>query len=380
MWRLHRYLFLSTAAVAFSAVGLVIVLLIAGNVVGDMVDAVQEGQATPDLLLQVIPLLIPYTFSFAMPVGCLIAVLVVIGRISASNELTAMKASGISLWRVAAPLVLFCLFCTAVTAWLNASSAPAARGNYREMLANAVRSDPLRFFVPRRFVHDFPGYVVYVDEKQGDLVRRVWLWELDEQKRVQRLLRADAGSLRYDADKDGLVLSLENGYAELRDPTDLSQIQPSLFFDQASFFLSLGEIFAAPDVSTSRVKHLPLDQKLNRLALLNRRFEHAPPDEQKSIRQEAVEIQFRIQLGFANAFSAVSLGLLGIPLGLKASRRETSVNVFIALGLLLTYYLVTQFIASMDSYYWLRPDLLVWVPNLLCQGAAFWLFVRANRH
>lgn len=382
MWRLHRYLFLSTATVALLSVAVIAVLMVAGNAVMDLFDLIDEGKITSDALWKLLQLLIPYTISFAMPAGTVIGVLVVMGRLSSSSELTAMKASGISLWRVSVPVILFCLLASGMTAWINAYAAPAARASYKDLIPNAVRAEPLRLIVANQFVHDFPGYVVFVGEKTDAVIRDVWIWELDEQKRVLRLLRANTGDLRYDADTDALVLKLEKGVVELRDesdPNDLGSVQPSLFFDQLQIRLSLEEVFGSFQ-SDHKVGNLPLPQKIERLEQLSRRAQRAGAEEQEALRNEAIRVQFRIQEGFASAFSAFSLGLLAIPLGLKASRKETSLNVALAASLTIFYYVLTEMVGWLEGYPQLRPDLFIWLPNIGLQSLALVLLIRANRN
>ncbi len=386
MWRLHRYLFLSTAAIAFASVGVIVLLMVVGNALRDLFDLVDEGKITTETLFDLLQLLIPYTFSYAMPAGALMGVLVVVGRLSSNNELTALKASGISLWRVSVPLVLFCLLATGITAWINAYAAPSARASYKDLIPNAIRANPLRLIVPRQFVHDFPGYVVFVGDIEGEgqasIIRDVWIWELDDDSLPVRILRAEAGDLSYDVERDSLILRLEQGFVELRDtadPNDLGEVQPSLFFDNVSIRLPLEEVFGRTEQVT-KVAYLSLPQKLDRLDSLRQRLARAPPVEREALQREITQVRYRIQDGFASAVSALSLGLLAIPLGIKVSRQETSVNVGLAIALMLLYYLSNEMLAWLRDNPAAHPELLVWLPNLVAQGFAAWLFLRANRH
>ena len=382
MWRLHRNLFFSTATVALLSVAVIAILMVAGNAVMDLFDLIDEGKITSDALWKLLQLLIPYTISFAMPAGTVVGVLVLMGRLSATSELTAMKASGISLWRVSVPVLLFCLLASGMTAWINAYAAPAARASYKDLIPNAIRAEPLRLIVAKQFVHDFPGYVVYVGDKTEEIIRDIWIWELDDEKRAVCLLRADTGDLRYDADTDALILKLERGLVELRDesdPNDLGAVQPNLFFEHLQIQLSLAEVFGRTQ-SNHKVGYLPLPQKIERLKQLSRRAERATPEEQRELRDEAIRVQFRIQEGFASALSAFSLGLLAIPLGLKASRKETSLNVAIAAGLTISYYILTEVVGWLDGTPHLRPDLFIWLPNVGLQVLALYLLFKANKH
>jgi len=78
-------------------------------------------------------------------------------------------------------------------------------------------------------------------------------------------------------------------------------------------------------------------------------------------------------------YSVFALALLGIPLGLKASRSETPFNVVFALAIALSYYVAMVVIGWAEQTPHLRPDLLVWMPNFFCQTLGIGLLYRANK-
>jgi lipopolysaccharide export system permease protein len=81
----------------------------------------------------------------------------------------------------------------------------------------------------------------------------------------------------------------------------------------------------------------------------------------------------------ASAFSVFTLAFLAVPLAVRVGRSETFVNAALALAIALSYYLLS----SMASYVKdpaLRPDLLVWLPNLTVLVLGWFLLRRASRH
>lgn len=383
MWRLHRYVVGSVILAALGGVGLFVFLLITGNAMKDILEMLAKGQIESDVFLRLLGLLVPYAVSYAMPLGTLVGILVVMGRLSANHELTAMKASGISLWRIAAPVLLFAMLAAGFNAWINAYYAPAARASYKEIVRNVVRNDPLRFIVERTFVHDFPGYVFFAGEKEGNVLEDLWIWELDEEKRVVRVVRAERGSLSYEPETDGLILTLENAFAELRDeddPDNLKQIQPTIFVGKTSVRFPLGQILGRAE-SEVKLDYQPIPEKLAlREELIVARANATSEEERQRLWREQVRVQFQIQDSLAMGYSVFALALLGIPLGLKASRSETYFNVVLALGIALTYYVAIVVISWAETSPAWRPDLLVWVPNIVCQLLGLWLLHKANRH
>ncbi|MFR6033157.1 MAG: LptF/LptG family permease [Bacilli bacterium] len=88
----------------------------------------------------------------------------------------------------------------------------------------------------------------------------------------------------------------------------------------------------------------------------------------------------QIQRNFAMAFSIFSMVVLAVPLGIKASRSETFANLAIALALALSYYLLIVLISWLEKYPHCRPDLLVWIPNLLFQSLGVILIWRSSKN
>ena len=80
------------------------------------------------------------------------------------------------------------------------------------------------------------------------------------------------------------------------------------------------------------------------------------------------------------ALAVLSLALIGVPLGIRVSRRETSANFAVALLLTLGYYLLTVAVKSLDRHPEYRPDLLLWVPNLIALAIGAWLLRRVEKN
>lgn len=383
MFLLARYLSKSVFVTSLAGIGIFVFLLITGNALRDILGLLAEGFLPLSLFWQLLLLLIPYAFSFAMPLGVLIAILLTMGRLSARQELTALKASGISIYTIAAPILFVALCGSLLAAYINAIHAPSARASYRAILNDLVRADPLRFIVPRTFIHDFPGYIIYVGDTESGRMQQFWLWELDEQKRAVRLLRADEGGFTYDSESDALILSLSDGFTELRDPDNpdnLTEISPTLSFRDATIRLPMANLLGAAN-QPRRLKDYPLQELLARSVAAEKVLEAAQSEEEHA---EALvqlhQLKYYASRHFAMAFSVFSLALFAVPLGIRVGRTETYANFTLAVAICMVYYLSLVFIGWTEDKPHLRPELLVWLPNLVAQALGAWLLVRAGRH
>ena len=78
------------------------------------------------------------------------------------------------------------------------------------------------------------------------------------------------------------------------------------------------------------------------------------------------------------AIAVFSFALIGVPLGIRISRRETSANLGLALGLVLSYYVLTVMVKWLDRHPEYRPDLLLWLPNVLFLALGVWLYLNGK--
>lgn len=383
----HRYIFKSVFLSSAAAVGLFVFILLAGNALKEIIGLLAAGQLTGKMFADLLVLLIPYVVSYALPLGILTGILMVLGRMSAGREIVALKSAGVSLWRLSASIFAVTLIGIFISLVINNRYAPEAKSRYKDILANLVREDPLRFIVERTFIKDFPGYVLYVDSKEGRELGDLWIWELDDEYRALRVLRAQTGRFDYEEESDTLILTLKNASAELRSenhPDDLQTIRPTASFRETRLRLPLDRLLGAKRqyVSLSALNLAALLDRKNKFATELERLVRIPesnPEEIQKAKKEKIRVQLRIQKNFAMAFSVLSLAMIGIPLGVRVGRKETYANVALALILAMIYYFLIIAVGWLENEPSLRPDLLIWLPNLLFQTLGLWLLVKANK-
>ena len=81
----------------------------------------------------------------------------------------------------------------------------------------------------------------------------------------------------------------------------------------------------------------------------------------------------------AGAVACVAFTLIGIPLGIKTSRRETSIGIALSLGLALIYYFTLVVANTLRGRPDCFPEVILWTPNLIFEFLGIWLLWRVSR-
>jgi lipopolysaccharide export system permease protein len=307
---LHRHILREILVSTLLAMGLFIFVLLMGNALKDIVELVVAGQLEWLLLIKLIALLIPYVAAYALPLGMLTGTLMALGRLSAQNEITALKSAGLGLYQIAAPVFLIASLGVVAGIMVNLHYAPKSRTAYKQLMATAVSENPVSFIEARRFINEFPGAVIYTGSREGKRLEDVWFWKLDAQKRVELFIRGREGRVDFREDDNTLVLTLLDGTTEKRDPDAPEQFGgmslDMLDFGELPFEWSLDEVFGRPSAERVKVKYMTFSQ------LLDLRESALEAEAGAGLSTERLQAQFHLQKNFRpRIFSHLSDDLRG---------------------------------------------------------------------
>ena len=378
---LDRHVLTETAVAGAIATGAFVFVLVAGNILNQVSGAVASGRVSGWEGLELIALLIPGVLPYALPLGLLTGVLLAFGRMGSQQELTAMKACGLGLGRIARPALLLAGAAALLSAWLNLEVAPAANTEYRRLLIGSAKDNPASVIVPGQLNRQFPGMVIRATERDGEVLRDFRLWRVDDRGRlVQSVHAREARFARaLNAAGEGVLrVTLTDAQLETRQAGDESFTRPSSFASAATSTLEFpaAGVFKDSDNFQRKLRWLTTSELL---VAAEKGWDVSPGAGAAELARGRMVAKTQLMSHLAGAFSVFSLAFLAVPLAVRVGRAETFVNGAMALGIALSYYLLS----SMASYVKnpaLRPDLLVWAPNVIVVALAWWLLRRAARH
>lgn len=374
---IDKYILKQIILYSLLCMGMFVFVLVVGKAIRDGADLLVIGKISLLMVLELLLMLVLYVINYALPLGFLTSILLVLGRLSAQREIVAMKASGISVYRIALPILVLGFIGTCLSAFINAYYAPYAKVTYMENFKKVFQENPLQYIRERTFIKDFPGYIIYVAEKNNNEFFDCWLWEIERNGDVKGFIKAKSGRFDFDLKTGDILLTLHNGTAEIRDVNDSEDLKsapvPILSYEEMSVRLPFSGLLGQPNSANKKLSMMTVFELLNRKKLFS-------IEDGRDSCVKVMKIETEIQRKFAMAFSVFALVLLAVPLGIKVSRSETYANLGIAVVLAMVYYGMMILVSWVDDEPQLRPDLLIWVPNLLFLGLGFYLLKKSNRH
>ena len=378
---LDRHVLTETAVAGGGATGAFVFVLVAGNILNQVSSAVASGRVSGWEGLELIALLIPGVLPYALPLGLLTGVLLAFGRMGSQQEITAMKAGGLSLGRIARPALLLAAACALLSAWLNLEVAPAANTEYRRLLVGSAKDNPASVIVPGQLNRQFPGMVIRASAREGEVLRDFWLWRVDDRGRLVQSVHAREARLARAVSKAGegvLRITLTDARLDSRPAGDQAFLQPSSFATATTSTLEFpaAGVFKDGDNFQRKLRWLTTQELLD---AIDKGWEVPAGADAATLARGRMVAKTQLMAHLASACSVFTLAFLAVPLAVRVGRSETFVNAALALAIALSYYLLS----SMAGYVKdpaLRPDLLVWLPNLTVLALGWFLLRRASRH
>ncbi len=353
-------------------------VLLLGNGLKDILPLLVNGQASLWVVLQAVGLLIPFVLVFALPMGMLTATLLFFGRLSADQELTAIRAGGVSLLALITPIILLSVFLAGCAAWLNLEVAPKCRVAFTTLRDRAAMT-------AGTLLEDQPmqigDYTVYVKKIRNNKLEDISIIQLNE--KMHRWFKAENGKVERQTNQ--IVVTLFEAYGATQEGSRVQPIQVA----EMPFTLDS----TAKNSSAMKVSDMSFIQLRKKIQELDRASSQAEPLEKidsaqlreklKQLRtmRKDLAMPARVQMHRMVSFSFACIGftLIGIPLGIRAHRKETSAGIAMALFLVLIYYSFIILGQSLDRHAELAPHLIVWLPNFIFQAVGAVLLWRANK-
>ena len=363
MTRLDRYIFRHIAFPSLLAFGVVNFLVVANEIRTYMKELPMALVNLGDISRLSVYFL-PYLISYVVPITYLLGILMTFGRLAQQGEITAIKAAGIPLKRIAAPVIavgaLLSILCFVVQDRVQPWALDRAFRIIGVELPMRATLDAL----PAGVMHQYGDWQVYFggkDPARGELTG------------VSIIAPTDDGSEQvYHARSARLVKTAQGHEIVLTQPRvirgDGSRISAET--------LTIPVAPPTPKSVRGERNARSLAELLDGERALSEEYQRARTDSAKTrLRKERNEIAERVSLPFA----ALAVAFVGAPLGVRSRRTGRSHTFATAFCIILVYYLM-QMAFDTNAVKMLRTVILnAWVPNLAVMLAGAVLLWRVDR-
>ncbi len=149
----------------------------------------------------------------ALPLAILLASIMTMGNLGEKYELVAMKAAGISLWRILSPLIVFAFFMSVVAFFFSNNVMPKAEEELKLMVYEMKSKKPAINIKPNEFYYDIENYVIRIGEsdKKTGLMKDILIYDHSDNLGNNKVIKSDSGVMKSIDNGNTLLFELYDG-------------------------------------------------------------------------------------------------------------------------------------------------------------------------
>ncbi len=375
MKTLERYVFgafLSSFLLAFLVLSFVLTIGLLVQIVGYILDGIPA-----ELVGKFAIVSFPETMQWTIPIGLLVASILVFSRLSADSEIAAMRACGVNLFAIMRWPLLFAALCTLAGLFINNEIVPRGHEVRRDLAKRLSVGAGLELLEPGRVIDDFPKVKIYFERKEGNWMHDLIVLDYSN-PRLDRMITASKALVASEG-RD-VVLDLHSMTVDPMDEHHPGMARAARFQYRVKDALKDGK-YKRREKDFTLLPRMTDDgtRKSEMLAAIARAKEKVAKATGKSrvkgterhlARRALSDIETEFMKRWVSAFASLCFVLVGIPLGIRAQRRESTVGMAIALAVALAYNLLELLMTSLSKNFAVHPECLIWLPVALCLALA----------
>jgi lipopolysaccharide export system permease protein len=355
-----RYMLKELGGPFLAALLISTVILAAGNII-QTVDMVMNKGVEFIQVLKIFFLFLPYVLIFTIPISVLSAVLLGFGRLSGDNEVTTLRTSGVSIYKVVFPVVVCGFIISLLSVPLNDKILPQSEFEARKLLKTVGLKHPTAMLEPGVFVKGFKDYIIFVYDVKGNKLEDIRIYQPREDKPTRTIV-AKRGEVIPLPEENSVKLKLSDGMAD-----EISSEKPDEFYKLSfkDYYMTLN-LDGGVDVKSIQKKA----REKNIKELL------AEIKELSGNNIDVIPLRIELHKKIALAFSNLVFVLAGIPLAITTHRREKFVGFGLAIVLFLVYWGIMLGGIAFAIRGIIPPWIGVWSADVLLLGMGLFMFYK----
>jgi lipopolysaccharide export system permease protein len=342
---------------------LVFMIILLMDKVFRLIELIVTRGASLVFILRLLMYITPSFLVFTVPMALLLGTLLTFGRLSSDNEITAFKASGVSLYQLFRPVLMFSVAASLFTTSLVFYGLPWGNRGFMATLYAIAQTKADVQIQERVFNDDFENLVVYVDKVpiEGQKMEGILIYDERDQGKFNTIFAKEA-LLFNDPKSRDLVLKLVKG--EIHRTEQKTDTYQRIQFDAYDLKLELSKTFAA--IGRKLKEHeMSIDEIKARIEKMRQEGKNPAP------------LQVELHKRYALPFACVVFGLIGVPLGIQPRRSGRSHGFVFSIMILLGYYVSLSACEMLAVRGAIPAYMAGWAPTFLFAGLGVYLLVKA---
>lgn len=309
--------------------------------------------------------LMPSFLVFTIPISLFVAILMGLGRLSSDNEITTLRACGISLYRLSYPVAIISLGAFILASVVSMYLVPHSKFATKNLLFTIAQHKASIGIKEKVFNDDFKGILLYAETipAHGNFMEGVIVSDTRFSEEAHTII-AKRAYLLSDPNQMTVTLRLENGSTHMVD----AHLKNYRTMNFSVYDITLDIESAISEEKKARAKtasEFTLSEILEKIQTTS-------PNEGE-LRELLLELNRKIAL----PFSCIVFGILGIPLAIRSPRAAKSWGFVVGVFFVLIYYLIRIGAEALAETGKLSPFLGSWTPHVIFLAGAIFLFTRA---
>lgn len=304
----------------------------------------------------------PSFLIFTIPMAFLLGTLLSFGRLSGDSEITAFKASGMSLYQLFLPISLLSIGAYLLTTFLVFYGLPWGNQGFMTMLYQIAQSKANIEIKERVFNDMFNGLVVYVDKVpiQGKKMEGILIYDERDMEKVHTIF-AKEGFLVNNPETQEVILRLLDG--DIHRSESGTKVYQKMKFDTYDLRLELAKTFAAWG---ARLKEheMSIDEIREKIKKM------------KPLGLDTTSQEVELHKRYAIPFACIVFGLIGVPLGIQPRRSGRSYGFILSIFIIMMYYISLTISEILAMKKILLPFMAGWTPNFLFFSLGVYLLIK----
>ena len=358
---LNRYLFLEMLPPFFINLAFFSFIFLMKQIL-DITDMIVNHKVgvVPVFLLLVYTM--PYFLQYIIPMSTMMAVLMALLRMSSDNEIMALKAGGVSIYRLLTPVLIFSLSGTLITGYMTIFGVPSGAERFKTLLFDVATTNLNISLKERTFNDNFKQIMLYVnkiDPKSGELHNV--LIEDGRTAGGNNTVVARRGRLFGEPKEMVYYLRLFDGTISQMDMRDRSS--HTINFETYDIRLDLKDVFSTPGI----VNQAPDEMTLPTLRAYLKRV--------RSDKAQYLSALLKYYKKFSIPVACLAMGLLAMPLGIQTRNSKKAFGIGLGLLFFLLYYILLSVGTAFGETGNYPPVVGMWMPNVILGGVGIYLLV-----